>query len=288
VLTRLVSFLIVLPLAGLAACAVDDPPPAAACDAPRYYLIDRVDLPDRPGDGAAVGLDLDGDGRHDNAYAALVDFVSHSNDDLRDLDARVGDRFARHDVLWLIGVRECDGGEREVELRHGVLAGRRDATGASAAIQLVGDAMPFPARRDPAGSVVADGGEGDVPLTALVDPVGTFAPMAWRTAGRAAVRLSIDGDALTGTVAFAVHVPAATHDLVAPFAAYLSGELAVGVSPFAARLDGDHDGVCTADELLASDIGRSLTAPDVSIDRAYDGFSFGIAVHATHVAVAPM
>src|SRR5262249_4469464 len=202
-------------------------------------------------------FDLDGDGQRDNVFGNLLSAILGANDDLRDVEARVDGRFARHDVLWLIGVRDCTDGGHQVELRHGVVAGPQSAAAGSAGgvIELVGDAVPFPARADVSGVLFGDAGQGDVPLSVLIDPVGTFAPVAWRTGERAAVRLSVGDRELTGNVGFALRMPDGAHDLVAPFAAYLSAELRAGISPFAARLDANHDRGCTPDELLASDVG---------------------------------
>ena len=68
--------------------------------------------------------------------------------------------------------------------------------------------------------------------------------------------------------------------MVGPFAAYLTGELTAGTSPLAAKIDADHDGVVTADEVMNSDLGKTFLAPDLPI-----GFSGGVKIHATRVAL---
>jgi hypothetical protein len=224
----------------LAVAACTDVAPTPGCGDPVWYRIDRVELPVRFGDQTRLGLDLDGDGQIDNVLAALLEAV-HTGDPTIDVQAAANARLAG-ELTWFVGVRACSDGAR-YEL--------------------------------------GDSGGGDVaPMTAFVDPTGTYAPVAWTRIGDLHTKLTIDGDRLDGVVGFTVP-GTARHTLVEPYAAYLTAELAAGTSPFAAELDADHDGVVTADEIIDSKLGSVLLSADLSGDR----LSVGMGVHATRVGL---
>ncbi len=276
----LASFPIVLVLA-TSACGTEPPP--TICSAARYYRIDQVQLPQLSGEGARYGLDLDGDGNIDNALARLVEIARLGNADLGDLDPLATARLTSGEAIWLVGVSDCDDGSARIELRRG-----EDPDGDGVPSLVPGPAS-FASTSEIDGVTAAGGGEADVPLTVLADPLGTFTPIAWHRARLAAVRFHVDpagGHSVDGVVAFALPMPDAAVDLVAPYAAYLTGELAAGTSPFAVTVDTNHDGVVTPAEVLADDNARIVTAPDLTIGDGH-AFSGGVGIHATPTAIAP-
>lgn len=243
------SFL-VLPLLAAAACMDSTPatgasPHAVSCGAPAYYRIDRVDLPERAGEGAKYGLDLDGDGQYDNAIGNVLGAIVSANPDIAPLGAKVTARVTT-DVTWLVVVTSCDDGQHV--------------------------------------SLGESGGGDAVPVSILVDPLGDYAPVAWARADLVETRLAIADQTADGEVGFALPMPDAARAIAAPFARYLSKELAAGTSPIAASLDTNHDGVISLDELLASDLGQTLLRPDLDTGGA-SYLSAGVHVHATRVAI---
>lgn len=229
----------ILSLLAVGACTEAAAPPTV-CGDPVYYRVDSVELPERAADVVPLSLDLDGDGSGDNELGSVLEGI-HGEDASAHFAAPASARLAG-DVSWYVAVRACDDGARRVE--------------------------------------IGDSGGGDAaPVTVLVDPAGTFAPVAWVRVGDLHERLTVTDDRADGVIGFTVPVPGAAHALAAPYAAYLSAELAAGTSDFAAQFDLDHDGVITADEVVASDLGKTFLAPDLPGGR----YSVGLGVHATRV-----
>jgi hypothetical protein len=247
----------------LAACGQSSPP-APTCT-PSWYRVDAVTLPTHIGDAMRYGLDLDGDGNFDNAFAYVLSATLSGNPDIGDVSALATARLGRGDPTWRIAVETCDDGVPRFALSEA--------------------SQPFEVSVT-AGRITGGGAAAEVPITVLADPLGTFEPIAWLPVVGGAVALDTSSGALDGVIGFAMPMPASQQDLLAPFAAYLTGELRAGRSPFATACDQNHDGVCTVDELLtAPNIGSgSLTAilvePDVRIDGV-DALSAGIGIHAT-------
>jgi hypothetical protein len=243
------SAFLVLPLLAAGAC-VDSPAPtgdateAVTCGEPTYFRIDRVTLPERAGDGAVDGLDLDGDGNVDNAVGNVLAGLATANPDIGSFSAKASARVAG-DVTWELALSQCDDGTEHVELGN-------------------------------------SGGLDTVPLTIVGDPSGAFGPVAWARAEHLEAHLGVGDGTVDGVIGFGLSMPEAGPALVAPFAAYLTRELAAGTSPIAAELDTDHDGVVSPDELLASDYGTTLLMPDLTIDGA-KYLSVGLRVHGTRV-----
>jgi hypothetical protein len=243
------SAFLVLPL--LAAGACTDSPPATGdasgaitCGAPTYFRIDRVDLPEHFGDGAQMGVDLDGDGTVDNAVGDVLAGLVAANPEIAPMGAKLSARVTG-DVTWELAVSSCDDGTQHIELGN-------------------------------------SGGEDTVPLSLLGDPSGAYAPVAWGRVAHLVADVGIADGTADGVIGFGIPVPDAGPALVAPFAAYLTRELAAGTSPYAAEVDANHDGVVTADEVLATPLGATLLMPDLTIDGS--GYlSAGIHVHATRV-----
>ena len=240
---------LVLPL--LAAGACTDSPPATGgttdgitCGDPTYFRIDRVSLPEKPGDGAADGVDLNGDGEPDNAIGNVIGAIVSANPDIGSISDKATARMAA-DVTWELSIATCDDGTQHVELGN-------------------------------------SGGLDTVPLSIVADPSGSFGPVAWGKVAHVVADVGMADGTVDGIVGFAIPMPDAGPALVAPFAAYLSRELAAGASPIAAELDADHDGIVTPDELLASDLGTTLLMPDLTIDGARY-LSAGLRIHGTRV-----
>lgn len=236
-----------LPVLAVSACgaAATTPPDASiACGEPRVYQIDHVHFPTSFAEVAAQGLDLDGDGRADNALGSLTYAVSALNPDVGDLDAKAAARLAG-ETTWRLEVRACDDGQH---------------------------------------LAIGDSGGGDaVPITILVDPVGDFTPVAWVRVGRVAGKLALTDDSADGVIGFAIPVPDAAHAVLAPMAAYLSAELAAGKSPVAASMDVDHDGAVSVGELQASGWATRV-ANDLARDAdGAAGMSAGVQLHAHRV-----
>jgi hypothetical protein len=217
-------------------------PPQTSCGDPTYYRIDQVELPYRAGSVTPLGLDLDGDGQVDNALGSGLSTIHSGNPELGSLDAKANARLTA-DVTWLVAVSACADGTQHVELGQ-------------------------------------SGGGDAVPISVLVDPIGDYAPVAWARIDLRAEHLAITDASVGGVVGFILPMPDAAHAMAGPFAAYLTTELTAGTSPLAAELDADHDGVVSADELVASDFGKTILAPDLPA-----GFSGGLKLHATRVAL---
>jgi hypothetical protein len=254
----------------LTACRGDDggPPPSPGCT-PTIYRVDRITLPSSYNALPRFGLDVDGDGRPDNAFDQSILNVRFLNPDIGDLGALATARVAGGDPIWRIALDACGDGVSRVQLDETSRPFATDVTG---------------------GVVRGAGGTGAVPISVLADPLGTFAPVAWLPVIGAAVDLHVSGGELDGLVGFAMPMPASVHDLLAPFAAYLTAELAAGTSTLAMECDQDHDGVCTVDELLTTCDGtingqcwnptQHQIEPDVHIDGVA-AQSFVVGVHAT-------
>jgi hypothetical protein len=243
------SSFLVLPLLAAGACMDSPPTPggtseAITCGDPTYFRIDRVTLPERAGDGAADGVDLDGDGVVDNAIGNVLGAIVSANPDIGSISAKATARVAA-DVTWELALSQCDDGTQHVELGN-------------------------------------SGGLDTVPLTIVGDPSGAFGPVAWGRAEHLVAHVGMADATVDGVIGFALPMPEAGPALVAPFAAYLTRELAAGTSPIAAELDTNHDGVVTPDELIASDLGTTLLMPDLTIDGA-KYLSVGLRVHGTRV-----
>jgi hypothetical protein len=250
-LARILSLALVLSLACLAACTDEATSPGGACGPARLYAIDRVQVPTSLDERRALALDLDRDGTVDNGLGNLIVAARSWNPDIADPNPTLNARLTSDDQTWLLAVSDCADGTRDVQIGH-------------------------------------SGGGDEVPLTALVDPLGSFGPIAWVRADLVTSRLQLDDAAGTvdGVIGFALPVPAAGHALAAPFAAYLTAELRAGTSPYAAQTDTDHDGVVSPDEMLASPVMKALMAPDVSRSGpggVRDALSAGVGVHATLV-----
>jgi hypothetical protein len=244
------SAFLVLPLLTAGACmdssapSTGDATTAITCGDPTYFRIDRVTLPEAPGGAEAVGLDLNGDGVVDNAIGNVLGAIVSTNPDIGSISAKASARVAG-DVTWELALSQCDDGTQHVELGN-------------------------------------SGGLDTVPLTIVSDPSGTFGPVAWVRADHLVAHVAMADQTVDGVVGFTLPMPEAGPALVAPFAAYLSRELAAGTSPIAAELDKDHDGTVTPAELLASDLGTTLLMPDMTLDGT-PSLSVGLRVHGTRV-----
>ncbi|HTJ41054.1 MAG TPA: hypothetical protein VL463_03135 [Kofleriaceae bacterium] len=213
-----------LALVALGAC-MHEPRPDTFCGDPTSYRIESVELPVHSGDGVRLGMDLDGDGHVDNAYASAIQALAAANPELGSIDAKANARLAA-DVAWYVTTRSCDDGTRRVDL-------------------------------------ISTGADDLAPLTVLVDQVGNYTPVTWGRIEIGGDRLVVDGDRIDGVVAFRIPVPESADALCAPIASYLTTELAAGTSPQAAKMDTDHDGVVTVKEVEDSELGRTLLLPDV-------------------------
>ena len=229
-----------LALIALGAC-MHEPRPERACGDPTWYRIDSVELPDRSGESTALGMDLDGDGQVDNALGNALQTLAAANPELGSIDGKASARLAG-DVEWFVTTRTCQDGTRRVDL-------------------------------------ISTGGDDVAPATVLVDQVGTYAPVDWVGIEVGGDRLVVDGDRADGVVAFRIAMPGGAHALSEPIARYLTTELAAGTSPEAAKMDTDHDGVVSVQEVEDSELGKLLLAPDLP-----NALSAGISIHATHVA----
>jgi hypothetical protein len=254
----------------LAACRGDTSgPPDLGCT-PRWYRVDHVTLPDGSSDAPLrLGLDLDGDGQFDNWFGESLYIVREVNPDIQPLSGPASARLWRGDPVWRIAIDECADDVARVDLSN--------------------DGRPFTVSAA-TGHVTGTGGRGDVPISVLADPLGTYEPIAWLPVIGAAVDLEVTRDELSGRIGFAMPVPASLQDLLAPFAAYVTSELPGGTSEYAKECDSNHDGVCTVDELLGacnpdlfggcSSEAKTLTEPDLTID-GMPALSYGLAIHAT-------
>ena len=239
---------LVLPVLAAGACTDSTPSSTAAsphevtCGDPVYYRVDSVLVPEQPGDGGKYGVDLDGDGTVDNAIGTLLGSIVSTNADIGVMSPKIDARLGS-DVTWLVAVASCDDGTQHVSL--------------------------------------GDSGGGDAaPLSILVDPLGDYAPVAWVRADGLVAHVAIADQTIDGVVGFALPMPDAARALAAPTARYLSKELAAGSSPIAAKIDANHDGVVTPEELIASELGKILLVPDLQQGAA---LSVGLHVHATRV-----
>lgn len=261
------SAFLILPLGALGACT--SAAPAPTCATPQWYAITHVVVPEHAGDGTRLGFDLDGNGEVDNAYASLAAAVLDDMAGLADPQMTIDARVARQEAPWLVSVAECDDGTARV----GFHDARLPHEGADLVVQV-----------HDAGAHTGSGGDLDVPLTVIADPLGTFTPIAWHQARAAAVDLHVDAAELDGRVGWGLPMPDGAIDLAAPYAVYLTMELAAGTSPFAARIDTDHDGVISAEELVTSDFGKTLLYPDVELPDGTQVLSFGLGVHGAPIA----
>lgn len=250
-----------LALVGLAACGTSAP--AAVCGGAHWYAVTHVTLPQMPGDGLRYGLDLDGDRNVDNAFGSILATIRSIETTDEDFDGPVAAHLAAAGPIWRVGIASCDDGTSRVTISQGQAAGP----------------TPFVADTLANGDLAGSDGEADVPITIVADLLGTFTPIAWDRVRAVAVDLRVDATAIDGVIGFGLPMPADQRELAAPFAPYITHEMAIGNWSY--DMDANGDGVVTVDELLADGGVQTLLPPDLDGGK---GLSFGLGVHGTPIA----
>jgi len=240
-----------------------DDVPLACAPQTAVYRIDHVD----PSVGAAEAIDVDGDGRGDNALGYAHDFITALEPGFA-----VAPRFdARLERLpWLVGVDRC-GDEVRITIDQGVPLGDEP---------LLPRVLPRAVGTIAGDTIDATDGIAAIPLIALGDAAGTRDFPGWRDADQLAIHAQLTGDQLTGVFAAALPTDAARADLAAPIAAFLTTR--PGDDALRMLSDDDHDGIVTADELAATATYRTVMASDLELD-AVPASSIALAFTATRL-----
>lgn len=247
---------IVAGIALTAGCAdTSAPAPARLDDVPlacapqtAVYRITHVD----PSGAAANALDLDGDGRPDNALGRAHDALVAIEPAFA-VAPRFDARLAQ--IPWLVGVDRC-GDEIRVTLDQGVPLGDEP---------LLPRVLPRAVGVIAAGELTASDGVGALPLIALGDAAATRAFAGWRTADQLAIHATLTDEALTGTFGAALPAEVVRADLASPIAAFLTAQPATDA--LRQEADDDGDGTVSPDELAGTAAYRSLTASDLVLDE---------------------
>lgn len=236
-----------------------DDQPFGCTPAETTYALDRADI------SAVVAqeIDLDGDGRPDDALGRAHDLVAGFAPAF-DMTERFRARLAT-DVAWSFQIAECQG---EVRV---TFAPTDTALPHHAAVGTI----------SPSGEMFAEDGTGRVPLLALADATGTAGDDAgWRGGDLLTIRAVKHGDEIDGVFALALPTRIVQAELAAPIAAFLMTQPAD--ETMRATADANRDGVVTADEVAATTTYRGMTQAD--LDLTIDGepqTSIAFAFHAT-------
>ncbi|MBA3396217.1 MAG: EF-hand domain-containing protein [Deltaproteobacteria bacterium] len=252
-------------IAGLLAVSgcTDEPEPLdpATCDAATTYRVASVLMPHIGAEARATGLDLNGDEMVDNQVGMISSTLHGQVGPLLDLSRTASARFAS-DITWTIAVQHCPDAGAVVSLTS--------STGSVS--QLIGR------MRD--GVIVATGYEGELPVSTLFDAGGTFVDPGWVAAARAKIELrELDANRIEGKVTMALDSEATLEALARPLTPFFNAhpeELAFFIDYF----DDDEDGQLTVEEITASNLAQSLTAPDLDLPSG-PALSFGIGFAAT-------
>ncbi|MCA9676942.1 MAG: hypothetical protein KC464_18080, partial [Myxococcales bacterium] len=266
--------------AALAAGCGDDPPPVdgevLSCDAPTTttYRVTAVELPVDTTEVRDIGVDLDGDGRVDNATGSIFATVLDVYADrplLQQWQAQLAPRLAGR-MDWSIRIDRCpDDGA------HAWLIDGRDP-GVVAAMS------PATGTFDAAGLTV-DGGDAIVPIGALADFTGG-ADDGWHPASHASLALEVDGDlTMSGLVAAAIG-PGYELPIAEAFAGFVQDLYDNGETAWGQDVDTDGDGQITVDEMLADQVFQIMMTPDLDLDDdgTDESLSLGATLHVTRVA----
>ena len=266
--TRLVPLCsIVTGIGLLAAGCTDDATPARLDEQPfncnassATFQLDRADV----SAGVAQTIDLDGNGKPDDALGRAHDLVTGLAPNF-DAKARFRDRLAS-DVGWSLKVSQCGNGDVRVTFDP-----RDNAHPFHSAVGTI----------DSSGHFTAEDGNASVPLLALADATGAAGDdPGWRTGDALTINAVRTGDELEGVFAFALPTKIVKTDLAAPIAAFLSSQPADDTMRSTA--DRNRDGVVTADEVAATTTYQGMTEAD--LDMTIDGepqTSIAFRFHAT-------
>lgn len=244
-------------IAALPGCAEPTPDDELRdCEPAVLHRIAQVTVPRNNAEARAIGLDVNGDATVDNQ----VGMVSGTVAGLFGTDWSAPSARLASEVTWQLGVRRCAGARFALTVSPG---------DPGDAVHLIGE--------DQDGTLVAEGDDGALPVSLLLDPAGTYPEPGWVRGVRAAAQLAEQpGGGWAGKLTLLLPAEVARAAAAPPLAAYLDAhrdELAAAIE----EVDGDGDGRVTAAELEASSVMRSLFAPDFP---KLGAISFGVAIEA--------
>ncbi len=262
--------------------------PGADCTA-ATYRINTASIPSSPMEATDVALDIDDDGRGDNAIGMSVCAIVDKFSSAEGLPAKVNERINEPTLSWLIELYSCPNEEGGAQLRQG-----RDENQDGIWEILVQPGNPAHGGMSSEGIFVSGGLQASVPIAIFVDPLGVAESNVWSLADGFAAELSLDGDVLTGKISMGF-AEDYVDQLAPPLASLFTAQLEAGTGSFffPSDLDVDGDEIVTVAEINSSTfIDGLFRYPDVDVfdgtvalghDGQEDRISFSLAIAAEKV-----
>ncbi len=269
------SWFLAVPALAMLGCVAEDSIDIDTCGPPEVYRIDTLQVPANNTEAHDLAFDLNGDEAVDNQVGMVMGALHNYFDQPFDLGASANQHL-NADVTWTIGLRRCAGDHVLVSI---VNMGFQEGGDPGAAHELVG--------RITGGQIRASGEGGELPMSALFDPPGTFADAGWLTSELSVIRFADPGatdriDGRVGLAPFAVDAVDAIARPMLPFIQTRAKNNPTLVSVF----DVNKDGEITLEEVKAANLTQSLLYPDLRVgsDRSEPtALSLGLGFSATRV-----